>query len=199
MDVHKKFNKLTATLVLVSVLGSAYAATNATPDPLLNQPQANAQVTPINTITPSAPNLDAKAYVLMDANSGTIIAQKNMDKFILNLQSKVRLGNMSEELLKSMSLSWKNVGRVAVDSTKVPSVVLTHAFLLRPSVAPAKSVDSVSLDNGDKIVVVLNAIHNPSSKPTDKEIESLRMAMQQKDAANLLALYMRQQRKAAIK
>lgn len=29
---------------------------------------------------PTAPNIDAKAYVLMDANSGTVLAQKNMNE-----------------------------------------------------------------------------------------------------------------------
>ena len=41
----------------------------------LSIPEASAPV-----IIPSAPNIDAKGYVLMDVNSGYIIAEKNPDK-----------------------------------------------------------------------------------------------------------------------
>jgi D-alanyl-D-alanine carboxypeptidase (penicillin-binding protein 5/6) len=41
---------------------------------------SNAVATTIPLLTPAAPNINAKGYVLMDVNSGYIIAQKNADK-----------------------------------------------------------------------------------------------------------------------
>lgn len=55
-------------LILISVLAIAQTTT---PAPIqAEQP----------SIVPTAPNIDAAAYVLMDANSGKIIAEKNMDQ-----------------------------------------------------------------------------------------------------------------------
>lgn len=48
--------------------------TYADPMPTLNTPAAASP-----SIIPAAPNVDAAAYVLMDVDSGVIIAQKNMD------------------------------------------------------------------------------------------------------------------------
>jgi D-alanyl-D-alanine carboxypeptidase (penicillin-binding protein 5/6) len=66
---------LTACLVAGTLLtGSAFAATaqktasNSAPVPLANQQPS---------LIPSPPILNAKAYVLMDINNGTIIAEKN--------------------------------------------------------------------------------------------------------------------------
>lgn len=55
----------------------AVVATDAAIAP--SQPQVST-ATPM--IVPSAPNVKARAYVLMDANSGKIIAQKNMDQIM---------------------------------------------------------------------------------------------------------------------
>lgn len=66
----------TASLVIAS--SQAYAANtldamnSLTPAPLSKSATANRPI-----IIPAAPSIDAKAYVLMDANSGTIIASKN--------------------------------------------------------------------------------------------------------------------------
>lgn len=56
---------------------SAPAAQPMTP----TQAQISPQATPNSpAIVPAPPNINAKAYVLMDVNSGKIIAQKNMDQ-----------------------------------------------------------------------------------------------------------------------
>lgn len=52
----------------------------ATPAPTANTPTPNAApAAQPTTISPQAPDIDAKAYVLMDANSGVVLAQKNMN------------------------------------------------------------------------------------------------------------------------
>src|SRR5438046_2555959 len=65
---------LSYSLSLIAALLSAALSTIAlanTVIPIPTQPQ------PI--ITPGTPNLDAKSYLLMDANSGKILAEKNSD------------------------------------------------------------------------------------------------------------------------
>ncbi|PJD96370.1 MAG: serine-type D-Ala-D-Ala carboxypeptidase [Legionella sp.] len=49
-----------------------------TPSTNLEKPAPSALHKPI--VTPSAPNLNAKAYILIDVNSGKIIAEKNSDE-----------------------------------------------------------------------------------------------------------------------
>lgn len=76
--------KLLATFIIVlSLCSLSYADPNASAD--LNQvamgPQPSAMPTSQEEmVIPSAPSVNAQSYVLMDANSGMIIAQKNMDQ-----------------------------------------------------------------------------------------------------------------------
>ena len=55
------------------------AAANTQPIPTLNRAPSPAHTTAPPTLVPPPPNLDAKGYVLMDARSGKILAQKNSD------------------------------------------------------------------------------------------------------------------------
>lgn len=64
---------LTITCSLALAASTVSANTNVPARPSLTQ-----QAMPV--IIPKAPSLNAKGYVLMDANSGTIIAEKNMHK-----------------------------------------------------------------------------------------------------------------------
>ncbi len=57
------------TLILANSMSIAFAADVI---PVPTQPQQP-------TITPAIPNIDAKGYILMDANSGKVIAEKNAD------------------------------------------------------------------------------------------------------------------------
>lgn len=67
--------KVIASLSLVSslVLSFSSYANNQTVIPISTQPQSM-------MVTPSAPNINAQGYVLMDANSAKIIAEKNADQ-----------------------------------------------------------------------------------------------------------------------
>ena len=71
----KSMTLLALTSVTVAISSLTLATTPATPAPAMTSPTAAAPL-----IIPPAPDIDAKGYVLMDANSGAIIAQKNMDK-----------------------------------------------------------------------------------------------------------------------
>jgi serine-type D-Ala-D-Ala carboxypeptidase (penicillin-binding protein 5/6) len=82
----KKMLKKISVLIFVSLVTLAFnvqAADQPAPQPApqptttVTQP-ASATAQP--TLIPTPPNIDAKAYVLMDANSGQIIAQKNMNQ-----------------------------------------------------------------------------------------------------------------------
>ena len=122
-------------------------------------------------------------------NIKSTAAEKNMQKFILQLQTKVRAGNMSKDLLNTKSLSWKNVNGLAVSNKKVPSQISVQAFLMRPAVAPAKNVATVAMPDGETAVLVLNGVHASTEKVTDKKIAQMRVALTQQKAADLLALY----------
>ncbi len=64
---------------LVAVCLSTVALTGiASSNPINDSPTPTLTQQPI--IIPPAPSIDARGYVLMDANSGKIIAEKNMDK-----------------------------------------------------------------------------------------------------------------------
>ena len=62
----------------MSITSSLFAATAPTPMPAVPTP-ASAAVSP-TVIVPPSPVLNAKGYVLMDAQSGNIIASKNMNQ-----------------------------------------------------------------------------------------------------------------------
>lgn len=82
----KQTFKTICTVTAALTMSSLCAATNTASDPLVNAaPQATtlASAPAANsapTITPPAPNINAKGFVLMDAQSGNIIAQKNMNE-----------------------------------------------------------------------------------------------------------------------
>lgn len=67
---------LTSLLLTSSVILSSSSIIAAPAATVLTTPTAN----PAPVIIPTAPSLNAKGYVLMDANSGVIIASKNMHK-----------------------------------------------------------------------------------------------------------------------
>jgi serine-type D-Ala-D-Ala carboxypeptidase (penicillin-binding protein 5/6) len=63
-------------LLLVTSSFSAWADDTA---PVPNPPVANATAVPNQSFTPQPPDIDAKAYILMDANTGQVLAEKNMN------------------------------------------------------------------------------------------------------------------------
>jgi len=65
-----------AAFIVISSLALSCAQADTTPTPTPNL-SATAPTLPL---IPSAPDINAKGYVLMDADSGKIIASKNMDK-----------------------------------------------------------------------------------------------------------------------
>ncbi len=76
MQIFKKtlqhFVVISLTLLLASVVMADTANTT------VNVPVPQAAASPV--LIPQAPNVNAKGYVLMDANSGYIIAEKNVDQ-----------------------------------------------------------------------------------------------------------------------
>lgn len=67
---HLKIANLVATVAVVTTMSLGANANPVIPIP--TQPQ------PMN-ITPAAPGLEAQGYIMMDANSGKVIAEKNAD------------------------------------------------------------------------------------------------------------------------
>lgn len=67
------FATLTAIILLLSQVANANPVSL---DPVRPTPQAMPQP----DLTPTAPSLQAKAFILMDANSGKLIAEKNADE-----------------------------------------------------------------------------------------------------------------------
>jgi serine-type D-Ala-D-Ala carboxypeptidase (penicillin-binding protein 5/6) len=73
------FRKILCGVLLAAwITGAMARPTSAAPaNP---QPTPNATTAaPTTVITPQPPNINAKAYVLMDANTGEVLAQKNMN------------------------------------------------------------------------------------------------------------------------
>lgn len=67
--------------IIISILLTIFSLAGlAQESPTTPLPQTTAAQTPQPLITPAPPDLNVKAYVLMDANSGKILAQKNMDQ-----------------------------------------------------------------------------------------------------------------------
>ncbi len=69
---HNAISKLVCSVMTLFVSTTTLAATTNTVIPIPTQPQQA-------IITPSAPSIDAKSYILIDANSGKVLAEKNAD------------------------------------------------------------------------------------------------------------------------
>ncbi len=68
--------------ILVGILWSAwsvYAIAAPTPAPTAPQAQPTARQQPAVNFNPQPPEINAKAYILMDANTGQVLAEKNMN------------------------------------------------------------------------------------------------------------------------
>ncbi len=77
MQIYKKFfGVLLGTWVLVAAAAPPQNAAN--PAPTINS--ANTNPSALLPLVPQAPVLNAKAYVLMDANSGAVLASSNMNQ-----------------------------------------------------------------------------------------------------------------------
>ncbi len=70
--MHTKIRTQVFTLITILAIGSSMPVLANPVIPIPVQPQQA-------TFTPSAPNLDATGYILLDATSGKILAQKNSD------------------------------------------------------------------------------------------------------------------------
>src|SRR5579862_1687789 len=93
-------------------------ATSAVANPIIPIPTQPQQP----TFTPSAPNLDASGYILMDATSGKILAQKNADvrlppasltklMSLYIISSAIKTGQMhTTDKVRISSKAWKTEG-----------------------------------------------------------------------------------------
>lgn len=106
---------------------------------------AFASVTHAAVIVPSAPQLDATAYVLMDADSGKILVEKNADqklppasltKMMTSYVAahELELGNVAEDVLVPISVkAWRKKGsRMFVrEGTQVPLIDLLRGIIIQ--------------------------------------------------------------------
>jgi|GEM_PF-45016 serine-type D-Ala-D-Ala carboxypeptidase (penicillin-binding protein 5/6) len=125
---------ITAAVAATSITAIAQSAPQA--------PVANNAQQP--SLVPSPPNVNAQAYVLMDVNSGTIIAQKNMDVrrppasltklmtlFLTSRAAKSGVIKLSDKVLISKK-AWQTGGSrmfVKVNS-RVPVRLLTEGIIV---------------------------------------------------------------------
>lgn len=80
MNIIKRFTLLTLVLSSLTTLSYADNITNPTANAGSNPPNGLIPITvPKPLVTPSAPAVRAKGYILMDANSGRILASQNPD------------------------------------------------------------------------------------------------------------------------
>ena len=84
MMIKNKFACFCSLIVAVSCFNLGFADTNPTSITAPPPSQVSTLTLPSNTnrlpIVPSSPDTDAKAYILIDANSGKVLAQKNADQ-----------------------------------------------------------------------------------------------------------------------
>ena len=136
----------------------------------------------------------------IEQNIKLAASEKAMQKFILQLQSKIHKGSMAKDLMQSKSLSWKVVDGLAVNSKKVPAVVSLQAFLMRPSVAPALSSQVLPASNGDVTILVLRGVHSGATKVNAAKSAEIRNALSQQKATMLQSqFYLQQHTVAKIK
>jgi len=105
-------------LSLLSLLTYLAFSTSVSANPIIPIPTQPQQP----TFTPSAPNLDASGYILMDATSGKILAQKNADvrlppasltklMSLYIISSAIKTGQMhTTDKVRISSKAWKTEG-----------------------------------------------------------------------------------------
>lgn len=78
----KAHSFLLTTLFFITLIvhSSNVLAEDSLPTPSSNLEKPSASVIHKPLVTPAAPNLNAKAYILIDVNSGKILAEKNSDE-----------------------------------------------------------------------------------------------------------------------
>ncbi len=72
-DLHSTFTKRVALLVVLCFSCQIFSAA-------ANPPRPSARTALMPKLIPAAPQIAAKGYILMDANSGKVIAEKNADE-----------------------------------------------------------------------------------------------------------------------
>ena len=160
MNKHILHSLLFLTLLISvawnSLVNASELATNNTKG--LNSLALSANVTPSQPTTPfiipPAPDLNAKAYVLMDANSGEILAEKNMD---------VRLAPASLTKLMTLYITFEALAsnQIQLNDKVLISKTAWHTggsrMFLNPgnSVPVAKLIQGIIVDSGNDATVAL--------------------------------------------
>ncbi len=113
--LRKQLFKTFAFCSALILSSSIFAATSNTVIPIPTQPQAA-------VVAPAAPNLDAKGYILIDAYSGKILAEKNADQRLAPasltklmtmyvISSAIRNGTIHlDDKVRISSKAWKTGG-----------------------------------------------------------------------------------------
>lgn len=105
-------------------------------------------------IIPSPPQLDAQAYVLMDADSGMIIAQKNMNKKLPPASlTKLMTLYLTSRALKEGSINLDDKVTISKKAWKTGG----SRMFLRPNmqVSVKKLIDGVIVDSGNDATMAL--------------------------------------------
>lgn len=119
------FKKLLSTAAAITLVSSIHAA------PTPNQPA-------MPQILLSAPSVNAKAYVVMDANTGTIIASKNADKRVAPASlTKMMTLYLTSGALKSGQINLDDKVRI---SKKAWSQGGSKMFVKEGSLVPVKDL-----------------------------------------------------------
>lgn len=92
----------------------------AAPLPVANQTQPQPNSGAATTFTPQPPDVDAKSYILMDANTGQILAQKNMDARLPPASlTKLMTAYVASGALKQGQIKWEDMVTISEKAWKM--------------------------------------------------------------------------------
>ncbi len=135
----------------IIALVTSYSFAQSTPT---TAPVAAAQASPASLV-PAPPSLNAKAYVLMDANSGKIIAEKNMDeKRPPASLTKIMTLYVISNALKTGQISLNDKVRISEDAWRTGG---SRMFLKEGSMASVQElIDGIIIASGNDACVALS-------------------------------------------
>lgn len=124
--------------------------------PLVNStnPSASTPLAAVPTITPPAPNINAKGFVLMDAQSGNIIAAKNLDQRMQPASlTKMMTLYVVSEALKSGRIHLDDKVRISEKAWRMGG---SRMFVKQGSLVPVHElIKGVIVDSGNDACTAL--------------------------------------------
>lgn len=162
-----KFKYLITTLLLSTMVVGTSTVASANP-PQLNDLSQPSGVNNSPLITPAAPSLNAKAYILIDVNSGKIIAEKNSDERLppASLTKMMTLYVVSNALKNEQIHLTDNV-RISQEAWKIGG---SRMFVKEGQQVPVEALlKGIIVDSGNDACVAM-AEHLGSSEAGFTEI-----------------------------